>query len=280
MDIAKSEARSAFAYEKPSKWVMRVRAAQRVALWHFFSKRIPLYLVTEYPKSGGTWYAKMLSECLQVPFPDPQAPPRLQTMILRDTKLYNRHYHNITVIMRDGRDIMVSAYYHFLFHNESNLPYGVEKRRRHLNFKDFDDIQTNLPRFIEYLFREFPKSGWSTRFNWAQFVDSWYGKPVALVRYEDLLTDPAKTLGKVLFQLTRKEFAAERLTEVADKFSFAKMTGRNPGEEKKNTFARKGIAGDWRNHFSQAAKQTFVHFGGEQLIKLGYEIDNQWVQGE
>jgi Sulfotransferase domain len=280
MDIAKSDTTNAFAYEKPSKWVMRVRAAQRVALWHFFSKRIPLYLVTEYPKSGGTWYAKMLSECLQVPFPDPQAPPRLKTMILRDTKLYSPHYHNVTVMMRDGRDIMVSAYYHFLFHNESNLPYGVEKRRRHLNFNDFDDIRSNLPRFIEYLFQEFPKSGWSTRFNWAQFVDSWWGKPVAIVRYEDLLNDTATTLGNVLLQLTGKEFALQRLTEVAEKFSFAKMTGRKPGEEKKNTFARKGIAGDWRNHFSQSAKETFLHFGGKQLIKLGYEVDNHWAAGE
>ena len=43
---------------------------------------------------------------------------------------------------------------------------------------------------------------------------------------------------------------------------------------------RKGIVGDWKNHFTPASRAMFDEFAGEQLIKLGYETDNSWVQAE
>jgi Sulfotransferase domain len=273
-----SPAKAVFASEKPTKWVMRGRAVRRAILWRFFSRRLPLYLITEFPKSGGTWLANMLSECLQVPFPDPQAPPQFKSMILRDTKLYSPHYHNIVVVFRDGRDVMISAYYHFLFHNELNLPYGVERRRKTLGFKDFHDIRANLPRFIEYMFTEFPIGGWTTRFNWSQFVESWIDKPVTSVRYEDMLQHTVATLARVLRDLTAQEFCTERLSQVDKQYSFHHLTGRQPGQEKKNTFIRKGIAGDWKNNFSPEARQVFAEFGGPQLIKLGYEPNDHWIR--
>jgi len=41
---------------------------------------------------------------------------------------------------------------------------------------------------------------------------------------------------------------------------------------------RKGVAGDWRNHFSKDAKQVFNKLAGKELIKLGYEIDESWIE--
>ena len=51
------------------------------------------------------------------------------------------------------------------------------------------------------------------------------------------------------------------------------MAKRNPGEENKHSFLRKGVAGDWKNHFSKEARQVFNKFAGRELIKLGYEVD-------
>ena len=58
------------------------------------------------------------------------------------------------------------------------------------------------------------------------------------------------------------------------------MTGRQPGEEKKTSFFRKGIVGDWRNYFCQRAKKVFDFYAGAYLIKLGYEENHAWTNEE
>lgn len=55
------------------------------------------------------------------------------------------------------------------------------------------------------------------------------------------------------------------------------MAGRKAGDEKKNSFLRKGVVGDWRSSFNHDSNQMFAHYAGEQLIKLGYEPDLKWV---
>lgn len=260
--------------------VVRFRAMQRLMLWHFYSEKLPLYLVTEFPKSGGTWFSKMLAECLEVPFPDPHAKPKLKSCVLRGTNLYSPRYKNVIPVMRDGRDIMVSAYYHFLFHNENNIPYGIQRTRNHLQFKDYEDVRANLPRFIEYMFTEFQHIGWSTRFTWNQFVDSWIDRSAPIVKYEELLSAPHETMNRVIEALRCPEIEESKLNSIVEKYSFRNMTGRNRGEEKKNTFARKGIAGDWKNYFSRESRQLFNHYAGEHLIKIGYEETSDWVDTE
>jgi hypothetical protein len=264
---------------RSSRTTVRLRAVKRLVLWHGFSGVLPLYLVTEFPKSGGTWFSRMLAECLDVPFPDPWSNPRFQTCVMRGTHLYHRRFRNIVAVFRDGRDVMVSAYFFFLLPAEGSLAYGVERTRRRLNFKDYDDIRTNLPRFIEYMFLEFPRIGWSTRFNWSDFVDSWIDRDAPQVRYDELLTSPHATLARVVRQLTDREVAPARLDQIVAKYSFENMTGRRRGQEMRNAFARKGIAGDWKNHFTLEARQVFDSFGGKQLIDLGYETNRDWVNG-
>ena len=40
--------------------------------------------------------------------------------------------------------------------------------------------------------------------------------------------------------------------------------------------ARKGIAGDWRNYFSDRVKQSFKTRYGGLLVATGYEQDLSW----
>ncbi|HZK51927.1 MAG TPA: sulfotransferase domain-containing protein [Actinomycetota bacterium] len=44
---------------------------------------------------------------------------------------------------------------------------------------------------------------------------------------------------------------------------------------KSSTF-RKGVIGDWRNHFTEQHKSIFKELAGPQLIELGYERDLDW----
>lgn len=39
---------------------------------------------------------------------------------------------------------------------------------------------------------------------------------------------------------------------------------------------RRGVIGDWRNHFSPAHTEAFKQIAGEALIQLGYEKDMDW----
>lgn len=37
------------------------------------------------------------------------------------------------------------------------------------------------------------------------------------------------------------------------------------------------MIGDWRNNFTQEARQVFDYYAGDELILLGYERDRDWV---
>jgi len=58
---------------------------------------------------------------------------------------------------------------------------------------------------------------------------------------------------------------------------FEKQSGRKPREESTSRFMRKGIVRDWENHFSKQAAIIFNHYAGKELIRLGYEKDDNWV---
>jgi len=68
------------------------------------------------------------------------------------------------------------------------------------------------------------------------------------------------------------------LALTVDRFSFQRMTGRKPGTEDKKSFLRKGIAGDWVNHFDREAAEVFHHHAGRSLIAMSYEKDSAWTK--
>ena len=66
----------------------------------------------------------------------------------------------------------------------------------------------------------------------------------------------------------------ERLTEdMIRRSSFEFVTGRGAGTENTQKFYRKGVQGDWANHFSDEDRHAFASLAGNLLIQLGYEND-------
>ena len=47
---------------------MKIEGLVRLGMCYVLSKYLPLYIVTEYPKSGGSWVSQMLSDYFDVPF--------------------------------------------------------------------------------------------------------------------------------------------------------------------------------------------------------------------
>jgi len=68
------------------------------------------------------------------------------------------------------------------------------------------------------------------------------------------------------------------IRRTVDHFSMSSDTGRKQGEEDRSSFIRKGIAGDWKNHFTPETARVFNELAGDMLIKLGYEQDDSWVE--
>lgn len=255
---------------------MKINTAVRYGMVYFLSGRLPLYIVNEYPKSGGNWVGLMLERALGVPFPRNRLPV-LRPSIMLGHYLSPWNMKNVVVVWRDGRDVMVSMYHHSLFKNELDAPTMVDIFRKDLPFRDYENVRENLPTFIEHFFTKQR----SPRFSWADFVRRWYGRSgVSQVRYEDLYQDTVGELQRVVLELAGKQLDSRKAAAIVEEFSFNRLSaGRQPGQESKNSFFRKGIVGDWRNYFSREACQVFDRFAGNELILLGYERDRAWVKG-
>nr|NIQ13061.1 hypothetical protein [Candidatus Dadabacteria bacterium] len=169
---------------------------------------------------------------------------------------------------------MVSWYYHCLFKNERFNEQLVNIVRSDLEFDDYSDIHINLPTFIEYTFTRQRHP----RYSWSDFVNRWHGrKDVVYASYERLVENTSDELARIIFDLCNKKLSKDLCKMIAEKYSFKEQTGREPGEEDKSSFTRKGIAGDWVNYFSKDACIVFNQYAGEELIKLGYVQDDSWI---
>ena len=92
------------------------------------------------------------------------------------------------------------------------------------------------------------------------------------LRYEDLIEDTATAFRSVLTFLGMPHDAAT-IADCCAKSDFAKLSGgRAPGKEDRASFYRKGVAGDWRNHFSAEANAAFIREAGPWLTHFGYPL--------
>jgi hypothetical protein len=251
----------------------KTQASIRFVMCHGLSTTMPLYIVTEYPKSGGTWVSQILAELMELPFYRNQF-PEIKSQLVHCHYRYHPRLKNVFCVLRDGRDVMVSFYYHSLFLRDDWLNYHeFIDTSRALKISDPGNIQENLQRFIEYKFtaKNIP------RFSWSEFVLSWLNREVPIIKYEEMLTCPEKSIKKALDHYSI-EASIDRVRRTISKYSFKNLSGRNSGQEDKKSFLRKGISGDWKTHFSLEAKQVFNYYAGDVLVKLGYEKDNSWVK--
>ena len=200
-------------------------ALLRAGMVHLLSGAVPLYVVNEFPKSGGTWVGQMLGRALGVPFPRNRL-PMLRPSIMHGHYLVPWGMKNVVVCWRDGRDVMVSWYHQQLISHEWNER-QVRRSRKELRLHDYEDVYENLPAFIEYAFTR-PHS---PRFSWTDFVRRWHGRKAAIhVRYEDLRRETARELRRVVRELTgERRLSPEEATAIVEEFSFERQAGRRPG---------------------------------------------------
>ncbi len=165
-------------------------------------------------------------------------------------------------ILRDPRDIVVS-----------HVHYVTEMEPKHVHhdyyantLKTFEDrLKTSIlgrpdaaNPFPDIAGRFAPFTGWINNPN------------VFTIKYEDLLGNREQTIGQMV------EFATVRgfpICVAKDEAVQLLMTHINP--QKSPTF-RSGKTGGWRASFTPEITRLFKETGGNLLIQLGYETNNDW----
>ena len=100
----------------------------------------------------------------------------------------------------------------------------------------------------------------------------------AEVRYEGLLERPEEEMER-LFEFLGADTSEEVVNRCVASASFEALSGRERGSEDYTLGwrkRRKGIAGDWKNVFTERDTEIFKEEAGELLVELGYEKEHNW----
>jgi hypothetical protein len=166
----------------------------------------------------------------------------------------------IPVIMRDGRDVAVSAAF---FHQKY---YGQSYERF---FEDPEKTRINADYAAGW--------GWQFRhfYSGALQVAKEFPKNIVVVRYEDLLAEPVEWMRKI-YGFLGVSIDPPLVRHCVEMCSFETLTGgRKRGEADPGSFFRKGVAGDWREYFTPLAIRKFNETAGDFLLETGYKLASE-----
>ena len=237
------------------------------------------YLVS-YPKSGNTWFriviANLLNENSEEAFlkdvgayvPDYHVLTQLseagkkgslfRTLPIRFVKSHAPYSDffkgkNVVLIVRDGRDVMVSY-------------------KEYLNGRNTEKLELDdLINSDEHLYFG----------SWGDHVLSWHkhqAAKVIWVKYEDLLAHPKAEFQRV-FKEMDWDISDDYLSKAIDASSFKSLRAKEEKHgvnfkervvDQNSKFFRKGESGDWVNHFSENQIKTFEERFGKAMKLLKY----------
>jgi hypothetical protein len=178
-------------------------------------------------------------------------------------------------IVRDGRDQAVSSVFHWW--KESDKAHFASLPRNILSIKEayFEDRESfgahGRSIFDEDALRGLAR-GWRENVSRAgELGPRLFGDRYFELRYEDLLDSPESLFAEIM-DFLGADSGTELVARCVRQNSFEKMTrDRQRGVESPGSFYRKGIAGDWKNYFTQRDRRAYEEEAGELLESLGYE---------
>jgi hypothetical protein len=183
-------------------------------------------------------------------------------------------------IIRDGRDVAISATHHGWNQAEDQ---GGTHRIKPGQLAKREAYRKDPRALLERGGGIFPDgelgrsaARWNARVGTAvRDGRALFGANYAEVKYEDLLENTPGELERLLEFLgaDASEQVVKRCVHAA---SFEKLSGGRKRGQEAASFFRKGVAGDWRNVFTEQNSRDFKAAAGDLLIDLGYEVDDTW----
>jgi Sulfotransferase domain len=257
------------------KWIGQA-AGRRLRERPAEPRRPPTVFHVTHWKAGSQWLNKILSRVAgdRVVFAERDA-TQLLARPVQPGKVYTtcyvtrqefdrvplpRPWHRFVVI-RDLRDTLVSFYFSLKISHVSNPV--VETYRSVLRRRELEDgllylLDDRLP-------------------GCAAIQRSWLEAGEELIRYEDLLQRDEAILVPLLTEKCPLGVPDAALRAAIAACRFEALTGgRSRGQEDVGSHERKGVAGDWRNHFTSRVTREFKARFGELLVATGYEKDLNW----
>lgn len=232
--------------------------------------------VMEFPKCGGSWVRNMLRTYRET---DLYSYDRLvkRNEVIMGHRLYSPRFSKAIVVVRDPRDVYVSFYHYensYERSDQNSILFNMFKHDRARPLRD--DFYEYLK--VKLLVKTHP---W---FFYSQFLDSWLSRPsICVVRYEDCLKEPEQQLIRML-RFLDDVIDLDRIVKTVEETSFESITkkkygaARKTGDADNSKFHRKGVIGDWKNHFNEEACLLLEKVDGPSIRRLGYETDSSWVE--
>jgi hypothetical protein len=271
----------------------RIMAGVKLALGlHHPGRNLAVFpddiFIVSYPKSGNTW-TRFLIANLAYPdepanfaninrlTPDPEGLSKRQLSrqprprILKSHQYFDPRYPRIIYVVRDPRDVALSQYH---FHRKRKL------------------IDDDYP--VERFVTRFIAGETSPYASWGQNVGSWLAtrnnRPgFLLLRYEDMIEDPAQELAKVASFLglsaTRERIdqAVERSS--ADQMRKLEQTQALMWSSTRNTrqdipFVRSAKSGGWKTGLPEASVAELEAAWGTIMTLLRYDLASNNPQNQ
>jgi lipopolysaccharide transport system ATP-binding protein len=241
-----------------------------------FSELPTVFYITHW-KAGSQWILKILRECTPERIVEPKifighflSSPIEEGRVYPTLYVTKQQFDSVRlpsnwkrfVIIRDLRDTLISAYFSFKI---SHPILTSVNKTLHDTLNSLGTEEGMLYLMDEWL----P--------NCARIQTSWLEAGERLIRYEDLLKNDVEILEPIMIDDCQLAVSREHFREVVAANRFENVTkGRRPGDEDVTAHERKGISGDWKNHFAEKVKKAFKASYGGILIATGYESDMNW----
>ena len=237
--------------------------------------------LTSYPRSGNTWTRFLVGNLVHTEEPvtflnverlvadmykhgDRYLRHLPHPRILKSHEVFDPRYKRVIYIVRDPRDCAISNYF-------------WEMKQR--SFNDQMPIQEFLPNWLDGKI-------WDRLGNWADHVTSWLStrgghEGFLLLRYEDMIEDPARELMKVS-KLLGIEQSIERCKRAAELSSADRMRKLEATQGDKwvqtrftrqdKQFVRKASSGGWRENLPAECVAQIEAAWGHVMIQVGYQL--------